>query len=146
MVRKLFFFFLKKKFVVNYSAVKDFHMYDISSLKSVSFKLYWKYLARSWWSSAMIPEKEAWVQFPTRISVVYSKLLPVNGLIFQFLMKHLHICYKFSYRTSDQEICSAILYKFCKFSPIFFHYFQLFWLFQEKSHFMLYLESCKQCI
>ena len=115
-------------------------MYDISSLKSVSFKLYWKYLARSWWSSAMIPEKEAWVQFPTRISFVYSKLLPVNGLIFQFLMKHLYICYRFSYRTSDQEICSAILYKFCNFPPIFFIIFSCFG-YSKKNPILCYI--CK---
>ena len=41
-------------------------------------------------------------------------------LVFQFLTKHLHIySYKFSYRISDQEICSVMLYNFCSFSPIF---------------------------
>ena len=75
---------------------------------------------RSWGSTGMIPEKVTRVQFPARISTVYSKLLPINELIFQFLIKYLRICsYKFSYRTSDQEISSAMLYKFCNFSPIF---------------------------
>ena len=77
-------------------------------------KLYWQYLCRSWWSSGMIPEKMSWVWFPARISTVYSKLPSVNALVFKFLVKYLHICsYKFSYRISDQEICSAMLCWFC---------------------------------
>ena len=40
-----------------------------------SWKLYWQYLCRSWWSSGMIPEKRTWGQFPARISKVYCKLL-----------------------------------------------------------------------
>ena len=65
---------------------------------------------RSSWSTGMIPEKVARVQFPTRISTVYSKLLRINELIFQILIKYLRICsYKFSYKTSDQEISSAML-------------------------------------
>ena len=42
----------------------------------------------SWWSSGMIPEKVTWIQFPARISIVYSKLLPINGLVFEFLIKY----------------------------------------------------------
>ena len=34
----------------------------------------------------MIPEKVTWVQFPAWISTVYSKLLPINDLVFQFLI------------------------------------------------------------
>ena len=80
---------------------------------------------RSWWSSGMIPNRVTWIQSPARISIVYSKLLQINNLDFQFLIKHWHTCsYKFPYRILDQEIwdqelCSAILYKFCNFSPIF---------------------------
>ena len=37
--------------------------------------------------------------------------------MFWFLIKHLHICYKFSYRTSNLEIHSAMLYQ--KLSPNF---------------------------
>ena len=93
-----------------------------------SFKLYWQYLCRSWYSSGMIPEKVTWVQFPSRISTVYNKLLRINNLVFQFLIEHPHICfYKFSYRTSDQEICSGMLQ--------FFHSFVLIWSFQEKMPF-----------
>ena len=55
-------------------------------------------------SSGMIPGKVTWVQFSARISTVYSKLLPINDLVFRFLIKHLHICsYKFSYRISDRS-------------------------------------------
>ena len=43
---------------------------------------------RSWWPTGMIPEKLTCVQFPARISTVFSKLLPSNDLIFQFLIKH----------------------------------------------------------
>ena len=39
----------------------------------------------------MIPEKMTWVRFPARISAVYSKLLPINDLVFEFLIKHLHL-------------------------------------------------------
>ena len=68
----------------------------------------------------MISEKVTWVQFPGRISTFRSKLPPINDSAFQFLVKHLHICsYKFSYRKSDPEIYSAMLNKFCIFSPIF---------------------------
>ena len=67
----------------------------------------------SWWSSGMIPEKVTWIQFPARISTAYSKLLPINGLVFEFLIKHLHICsYNFSYRISNQDVCLTMLYKF----------------------------------
>ena len=97
-------------------ADKDFvHLRVIVSGRNACLcKLYWQYLCRSWWSSGMIPEKMSWVWFPARISTVYSKLPSVNALVFKFLVKHLHICsYKFSYRISDQEICSAMLYWFC---------------------------------
>ena len=82
-------------------------------------------IQRFWWSSGMIPEKVTWVRFPVRISTVFSKLAQSNDLIFQFLIEYWHICFdKFSYRISDQEIsyqelCSAILFKFCNFSQIF---------------------------
>ena len=88
-------------------------------------KLYWQCLCRSLWSSGMIPEKMTWVWFPARISTVYSKPLPINDLVFQFLIKYWHIgSYKFSYRISDkdisdQELCLAMLFKFCNFYPIF---------------------------
>ena len=58
----------------------------------------------------MIPEKVTKVRFPSKISAVHSKLLPINDLVFQFLIKHLDICYKFSYKMSDQKIGLAILY------------------------------------
>ena len=64
----------------------------------------------------MIPEKVIWVQFPSRISTVHSKLLPINDLIFQFLIKHLTCYYKFYYRISDPETSSAMLYNFCNIS------------------------------
>ena len=66
-----------------------------------------------------------WVHFPAAIIFVYSKLFPIKDSVFQFLIKHLHICYKFSYRMSNQEIYPIILYqnivlqnKLCKLSPI----------------------------
>ena len=99
----------------------------------------------------MIPKKVTWVQFPARISTVYSKPLPINDLVFQFLIKHWHICYyKFLYRISDQEIsnqelCTAMLHKLCNFSPIFsFLYADL--AIPEKCHLKLYLQSFKQWI
>ena len=68
----------------------------------------------------MIPEKVIWVRFPAWISTVYIKLLPINDLVFQFLIKYLHICcYKFSYRISNQEIRSAMPFRFCNFPPTF---------------------------
>ena len=48
-------------------------------------------VGRSWKSSGMILEKTTWVWFPARVSAVYSKLFWINDLVFQFLMKHLHI-------------------------------------------------------
>ena len=66
-----------------------------------------------------------WVQFPATIIFVYSKLSPIKDSVFQFLIKHLHICYKFSYGMSNHEIYSVMLYqnivlqnKLCKLSPI----------------------------
>ena len=66
-----------------------------------------------------------WVHFPAAIIFVYSKLFPIKDSVFQFLIKHLHICYKFSYRMSNQEIYPIILYqnivlqnKLWKLSPI----------------------------
>ena len=67
----------------------------------------------------MLPEKVTWVQFPARISDIYTKLLPINDLVFQFLIIHLDSCYQFSYRKPDQKICLAMLHKFCDFSSIF---------------------------
>ena len=84
-----------------------------------SFKLDWQYLHRSWLSTGMILENVTWVQFSARISAVYSKLLLMNDSVFQFLFKHLHICYRLSYGISDQEMYLAMLHKFCNFSPIF---------------------------
>ena len=50
-----------------------------------------------------------------------KKKARVNDLVFQFLIRHLHISYKLSYRVSDQKICSAMLYKFSIFfSNVFF--------------------------
>ena len=67
-----------------------------------------------------------WVQFPARISAVYCKRLPINDLFFRFLLEHQPICYKFSNRVSNQEICSSMLYQnivlennFVAFFPIF---------------------------
>ena len=34
---------------------------------------------------------DTWVQFPVRISTVYSKLLPINDLVFNFLTKYLYM-------------------------------------------------------
>ena len=53
----------------------------------------------------------AWVQFPATIIFVYSKLSPIKDSVFQFLIKHLHICNKFSYRMSNHEIYSIMLYQ-----------------------------------
>ena len=39
----------------------------------------------------MIPEKVTWVEFPAKISTVHSKVLPINDLVLQFLISHLHI-------------------------------------------------------
>ena len=64
----------------------------------------------------MIPEKVIWVQFPSRISTVHSKLLPINDLIFQFLIKHLTSYYKFYYRISNPDTSPAMLYSFCNIS------------------------------
>ena len=56
---------------------------------------------RSCWSTVIIPEKVIWGQFPARVNTIYSKILPINDLVSQFLIKHLHICScKFSYRIS----------------------------------------------
>ena len=99
---------------------------------------------RFWWSVGMVPVKVTWVQFPARISTAYSKLLPINDLI---LIKHLHICsYKFSYRMSDQEIWSAMLYISSATFLGFFPPFMQIWPFQEKSYFKLYLKIFKQWI
>ena len=45
----------------------------------------------------MIPKRVTWIRFPAKISVVYSKLIAINDLVFQFSIKHLHIwiCYTF---------------------------------------------------
>ena len=89
----------------------------------------------------MIPEKANLVRFPAKINTVYNKLLPTNDLVFQFLIKHLHICsYKFSYRKSDPEICSAMLCKFCNFSPIF-SYLNADLTIQKKNPILIYV--CK---
>ena len=64
-----------------------------------SCKLYWQYLCTYLWSSSMITGKVVRVQFPVRISTVYSKFLPINDLVFQFFINYLHISsYKISYR------------------------------------------------
>ena len=52
-----------------------------------SFKLYWQYLCRSWWSSGMMPEKVTWVQFPARISrglpnCCYGKALFYSSFVY----------------------------------------------------------------
>ena len=39
----------------------------------------------------MVPENFTWVQFPDRINAVFSELLPINELVFQFLIESLHI-------------------------------------------------------
>ena len=102
---------------------------------------------RSWWSTGMIPKKVTCVHFPTRISTVFSKILPINDLIFQLLIKHLHICaYRFSCRISDQEIWSAMLYISSATFLIFFQSFIRILPFQEKSNFRLYLKKSKQWI
>ena len=102
----------KLKVVLNFLLWKVF-IYISILISICSCKLYWQYPCRSWWSSDMIPENVTWVQFSARISTAYSKILPINGLVFQFLIKHLHVCcYKFSYRISDQDISPAMLYKY----------------------------------
>ena len=75
---------------------------------------------------------------------VFSKLLPINDLIFQFLIKHLHIC-SYNFLTEYQIRKYAQLC--CISSATFLQYFQSFmliWSFEEKSHFRLYLQSSKQ--
>ena len=81
-------------------------------------------------------EKVTLVWFPAKISAVFCKLFPIDALIFRFLIKHLHISYKFSYTISDQEICLAMLYKLCKFPPIFF-FIVLRWFGHSKKNLML---------
>ena len=101
-------------------AMKGFHIWWFK-YSDICPKMYWHYLCRSWWSIGMIPGKVTWVQSPTRISSVYSKLFPINDLIFQFLIKHWHICsYRFLYKISDQEISDQGL---C--SATFIHFFIL---------------------
>ena len=39
----------------------------------------------------MIHEKVSLVRLRARISIVYSKLLPINDLVFEFLIKNLNI-------------------------------------------------------
>ena len=82
-------------------------------------------LCRSQWSSVMIPEKVTWVQFPDRISTVYSKLLPINNLVFKFLIKHSYIFAFISFLTKYQirknvQIC-------CISSATFLQFFSLFY-------------------
>ena len=43
----------------------------------------------------MIPEKMTGFQFPARTSAVYSKLYPINDLVFQVLNKHYMFPIKF---------------------------------------------------
>ena len=62
--------------------------YGYDQFDICSFKLYWQYLhGLSWWFNCISPEKVARFQFPTRISVVYNKLLPINDLVFQFFIQ-----------------------------------------------------------
>ena len=83
-------------------------------------------MQKSWWSSGMIPKKVTWVQFAATISTVCSKLLQNNDLVFQFLVKHRHICsYKFPYRISDQEISDQEFYVSSATFLQFFHPFML---------------------
>ena len=41
----------------------------------------------------MIHKKATWVRFPARISAAYSKLFRIDDIVFQFLIKHVHIFY-----------------------------------------------------
>ena len=79
------------------SSSQLFCMYDISILISAHAKCIDSIYADI--HGLVVPEKMIWVQFLSRNTTVYSKLLPINDLVFKFLIKHLHICsYKFSYR------------------------------------------------
>ena len=71
----------------------------------------------------MIPKKVTWARFPDRVTAVYSKLLLINDLLVSVFINIYESTQKFSDRISDQEICSAMLYKLCNFSPIFFIFF-----------------------
>ena len=74
----------------------------------------------------MIPKKVTSIQFAARISTVCSKLFQNNDLVFQFLIKHRHICsYKCSYRIADQEISDQ---EFCIISATFLQFFHPFML------------------
>ena len=79
-------------------------------------------------------------------TIVYSKLLPITDLVFQFLIKHLHI-FLINFLTEYQtrkyvQLCSISSATFLQF----FHSFMMIMSFQEKSHFRLYLKKCKQWI
>ena len=80
-----------------------------------------------------------WVQFVAKISAAYSEVLPSNDLLFQYSIKHLHICYSFfaeyQFRKYVQLYC--INYIFFLQS---FHSSMLIWRFHEKSHFRLQLQ------
>ena len=90
-----------------------------------SCKLYWQYLCRSWWSSGMIPEKVTWVQFLARINTVCSKLLPMNNLFFQYLIKHSYIFALMNFLTEYQitkyvQLCCISFATFFEFFHFFF--------------------------
>ena len=80
---------------------------------------------KTWGSTGMIPEKVTWVQLPTRISTVYSKLLQINELIFQFLIKHMYIFAPINFLTEYQirkyvQLCFISSATFLQFFSIFY--------------------------
>ena len=87
-----------------------------------SFKLCRQYLKKSWWFRCMMPETVTWVRSPARIGAACSKILPLNDLACRFLIKHLHICYKFFHRISDQEVCLAMLHQIIVFQNKFYNF------------------------
>ena len=82
---------------------------------------------KTWGSTGMIPGKVNWVQFPTKISTgtVYSKLLQINELIFQFLIKHMYIFAPINFLTEYQirkyvQLCFISSATFLQFFSIFY--------------------------
>ena len=125
--------------------MRRFHLYDITFWYLFMYTVLAVSMI-SCWSAGMIPEKVTWIQFSARISTVYSKPLPINDLIFQFLIKHLHICsYKFLIEYQIRKYVQLCCVSSTTFSQ-YFQSFMLIWPFQEKSHFRLYLQSSKQWI
>ena len=74
----------------------------------------------------MIPEKVTWVQFLARINTVCSKLLPMNNLFFQYLIKHSYIFALMNFLTEYQitkyvQLCCISFATFFEFFHFFFY-------------------------